>query len=104
MNNAVKRVKMYACKKATSTSIKSINNTNATATGEILHANTSPRPLWAIKINEIKLKIIMWPAVMFANKRIISAKGLVKIPTISIGIIIGIKASGTPGGLKICDQ
>lgn len=46
----------------------------------------------------------MWPAVMFANKRIISAKGLVKIPTISIGIIIGIKASGTPGGLKICDQ
>ena len=46
----------------------------------------------------------MWPAVMFANKRIISAKGLVKIPTISIGTIIGIKASGTPGGLKICDQ
>ena len=29
------------------------------------------------------------------------AKGLVKIPTISIGIIIGISASGTPGGLKI---
>ena len=37
---------------------------------------------------------------MFANKRIIKANGLVKIPTISMGIIIGIKANGTPGGLK----
>ena len=34
----------------------------------------------------------MWPAVMLANKRIISAKGLVKIPTISI--IIGEGGSG----------
>ena len=41
---------------------------------------------------------------MFANKRIINAKGLVKTPTISIGIIIGISANGTPGGLKICPQ
>ena len=46
----------------------------------------------------------MWPAVMFANKRIIKANGLVKIPTISMGIIMGIKANGTPGGLKMCDS
>ena len=44
------------------------------------------------------------PAEMLANNLIINAKGLVKIPTISIGIIIGIKAKGTPGGLNICTQ
>lgn len=43
----------------------------------------------------------MCPAEMLANNLIIKAKGFVKIPTISIGIIIGISASGTPGGLKI---
>lgn len=43
----------------------------------------------------------MCPAEMLANNLIINAKGFVKIPTISIGIIIGISASGTPGGLKM---
>ena len=54
-----------------------------------------------MNIREIKLKIIMCPAEMLANSLIIKAKGLVKIPTISIGIIMGINAKGTPGGLKI---
>jgi hypothetical protein len=57
-----------------------------------------------MNINEIKLSIIMCPAEMFANNRIIKANGFVKIPTISIGIIIGISAKGTPGGLNICPQ
>ena len=40
---------------------------------------------------------------MLANKRIISAKGLVNIPIISTGIIMGQSAIGT-GGIKICFQ
>ena len=37
------------------------------------------------------------PAEIFANNLIIKANGFVNIPTISIGIMIGIKANGTPG-------
>ena len=44
---------------------------------------------------------MMCPAEIFAKSLIIKANGFVKIPTISIGIIIGISASGTPGGLKM---
>ena len=44
------------------------------------------------------------PAEIFANSLIIKANGFVNIPTISMGIMIGIKANGTPGGLKICPQ
>lgn len=47
---------------------------------------------------------MMCPAEIFANSLIIKANGFVNIPTISIGIMIGIKANGTPGGLKICPQ
>ena len=54
-----------------------------------------------MNIKDIKLKIIICPAEIFANNLIINAKGLVNIPIISIGTIIGIKAKGTPGGLKI---
>jgi hypothetical protein len=46
----------------------------------------------------------MCPADMFAKRRIINANGFVNIPTISIGIMIGIKAMGTPGVAKICFQ
>ena len=41
---------------------------------------------------------------MLANSLIINAKGFVNIPTSSMGIIIGINAKGTPGGLKMCPQ
>lgn len=60
--------------------------------------------LWFTKIIEINANTMMCPAAMLANKRIINAKGFVKIPTNSIGIIIGNKATGTPGAAKICDQ
>ena len=73
-----------------------MNKTNPTDTGAIkIDLNT--------KINEIKLNIMMWPAVMLANKRIINAKGFVKTPITSIGTMIGYKAKGT-GGKKMCFQ
>ena len=53
---------------------------------------------------EIKDTTIICPAVMFAKRRIINAAVLIKIPAISIGIKIGYKAKGTPGGAKICPQ
>ena len=56
-----------------------------------------------IKINDIKLNTIMCPAVMFANKRIIKAKGLEIIPIISTTHIIGNNQKGT-SGLKMCPQ
>jgi hypothetical protein len=101
MKREVSKVNIYACKKATKTSIRYINSTNKTETGATPKAPPFPSPLWAMNINEIKLNMIMCPAEILAKSRIISANGLVKIPTISIGIIIGISAKGTPGGLKI---
>ena len=56
-----------------------------------------------IKINEIKLNIRMWPAVMFANKRIIKAMGLVNSPIISTGIMSGYNHHGT-WGVNTCPQ
>ncbi len=73
-----------------------MNKTNPTDTGAIkIDLNT--------KINEIKLNMMMCPAVMLANKRIINAKGFVKTPITSIGTIIGQSAKGT-GGKKMCFQ
>ena len=43
----------------------------------------------------------MCPAEIFAKSLIIKANGYVNIPIISIGNMIGIRASGTPGGLNI---
>ena len=50
-----------------------------------------------MKIKHTKLKTRMCPAVMFANKRIIKAKGLVNKPIISTGIINGYNQVGTCG-------
>ena len=57
-----------------------------------------------MKIMDIRLSTIICPAVIFAKRRIIRAKGLVNIPIISTGIIIGASQTGTPGVLKICCQ
>ena len=70
-----------------------MNNTNATETGAIAK-------LLNIKINETKLNTIICPAVILANKRIIKANGLEKIPIISTTHIIGNNQKGT-SGLKI---
>ena len=53
-----------------------MNKTNPTDTGAIkIDLNT--------KINEIKLNMMMCPAVMLANKRIINAKGIVKTQNVT---------------------
>ena len=57
-----------------------------------------------IKIKIMKLKMIMWPEIMFANKRTINAKGFVKILMISTGRITNRIGRGTPGVQKMCDQ
>ena len=44
------------------------------------------------KITQVKLRITACPAIMFANKRIIKANGLVNTPNNSIA---GIKGTGT---------
>ena len=90
MNNAESIVNRYACKKATKSSNTEMNK--AIGTDNIPHA-----ALLLIKMMDTNAKMIMCPAVIFANKRTIKAKGFVKIPMNSIGIIIGNKAIGTPG-------
>jgi hypothetical protein len=57
-----------------------------------------------MKIRQTRLSTIICPAVMFANKRIISANGFENNPIISTGIIIGNSQNGTPGAAKICFQ
>ena len=81
-------VKIYACKNATNNSITLINTVNGTATIAITKD-------LKINIKEIKLNTKMCPAVMFANKRIIKATGLVNIPKISTGINNGYNHQGT---------
>ncbi len=74
---------------------------NATDNGENPHPATElidPK----IKINVMKLKIIICPATMFANKRTINAKGFVNTPRSSTGNIINnLTTIGTPGYQKI---
>ena len=57
-----------------------------------------------IKMRQIRLKITICPAVIFANNRIIRAPGFENNPIISTGIITGRSHNGTPGGAKICRQ
>ena len=70
--------------------------------------NWTDKPAQAIlsltKMIEINDTTIMWPAVMFSNKRIINEAGLIKIPAISTGTIIKYKGQGTPGGAIMCIQ
>ena len=74
-----------------------MNNENATDTGAMAtDLNTN--------INDINAKMITCPAVMLANKRIISEIGFTNIPIISIGIKKIFIGTGTPGIQKICFQ
>ena len=82
-----------------------MNKTNKTDIGATAHPAPGLAPLFeATKIKDIKLNIIICPAVIFAKSRIIKANGFVKTPKISMGIIIGNKAKGVPGGLTRCFQ
>ena len=57
-----------------------------------------------MKIRHKRLNTIIWPAVMFANNRIISANGFEMSPITSTGIMTGRSQSGTPGAAIICFQ
>ena len=101
---AANSVKTYACKKATNNSINIIKSTNNTESGATPKA--APVPAWdcTINIKEIKLNIVMCPAVMLANNLIINTRGFKKTPNISIGVNISNTGLGTPGIAKICCQ
>ena len=57
-----------------------------------------------MKIKQIKLNTRMWPAVMFANKRIIKEIGFVKTPINSIGAKNNFMLQCIPGIQKMCSQ
>ena len=81
--------------------------TNTSITLTKTEKNIDPgetQTLSAINIKDIRLNIIMCPAVMFANKRIISEAGFIKIPANSIRAKKGFNGTGTPGIQKMCFQ
>ena len=81
-----------------------MNTAKATDNGEKPQPATFDMPP-KMNINTMKLKIIMCPATILANKRIINAAGLISnTPANSIGIKISFTKKGTPGGQKICAQ
>ena len=53
------------------------------------------------KNQAVRLRTMMCPAVMFAKRRIIKAKGLVKMPKISIGMRMGFTKAGVPGAVRL---
>ncbi|MCY1560295.1 hypothetical protein D9M68_974170 [compost metagenome] len=53
-----------------------------------------------MKIIEITLRIMMWPARMFAKRRIVKAIGLMNREMISITTSRILAGNGTPGGLN----
>ena len=79
-----------------------MNITNAMDKGE------KPQPIDLLKapkmnIRETRQIIMIWPASMLANNRIINAKGFVNMPRNSTSTKMGLTPPGT-GGLKICPQ
>ena len=62
------------------------NNTDTT----VIDPLTAGPMLTVTNTRHVRLRITACPAIMLANRRIISANGFVKIPTSSIAGIIGI--------------
>ena len=76
-----------------------MNTEKAIDTGENAQPIALLRPP-KMNISEIRQIIMMCPASILANKRMISANGLVNTPRNSTSTNIGLMAPGT-GGLKI---
>ena len=74
-----------------------MNNENPTDTGAIAI-------LLKVKIRDINDRMIICPAVMLANKRMVNENGFTNIPIISIGARNIFIATGTSGIQKICFQ
>ena len=101
INRAESIVKIYACKKATRSSINVKKNDRA---NERTVAPAAPKVLFMMIAIEIRLITTIWPAEIFANKRIISENGFVRVPSNSIGAKIIFIGTGTPGIQKMCFQ
>src|SRR6185503_16778584 len=90
MNNEVSIVKMYACSRQTRSSMPLMNRANGTVRTAPTHAFCRMNTML------ISDRMTTCPAVMLANNRTHSANGLVNIPRISTGIMIGISQTGRP--------
>ena len=80
-----------------------MNIENATETG----VNPAPATvdiLPKINIKEIKLRMMMCPAVMLAKRRIINAAGLIIKLSNSTGAKINLTGTGMPGAHNVCAQ
>ena len=77
---------------------------NANDTGVI--PQPAPLAIFSAKMNiiEIKQMMMMWPATMFAKRRMINAKGLMNTLKNSTGTRMNFTPNGTPGGLKMWPQ
>ena len=95
-------VKIYACKKATKTSIRVIKNDN---TKERPVAPTTPKLFFNVNMIAIKLITTICPAEMLANKRTNNEKGLmINAPANSMTAKTGLIRIGTPGIHNMCIQ
>ena len=84
MKIAVSSVKMKAWTKATSTSSTMMKSARVSDTGTTAQPNSGLIDA-SSGMSSKSVAITMWPASMFAKRRIISAKGFVNMPRISIG-------------------
>ena len=90
---------------ATITSSEKMAMVNKIEIGMIPSAPPILSPLLPMmKINEIRDKTMKCPAEMFANNRMANAKGFTNKLMISMSVIKGTIAMGTPGMAKMCRQ
>ena len=58
--------------------------------------------IWPMSaMSSSKVVMTMWPASMFAKRRIMSANGFVNMLRISTGIMMGSSHAGRPGGIRL---
>lgn len=96
-------MKTYACKNATNNSRNPMKMVNTNENKD----TPNPKPAFISPKMKIKLKkanAIMWPAVMFANNRIINTNGRKNKPKISMGVNMINTGIGTPGIANTCRQ
>ena len=72
-------VNIYACRQATSNSRQFMNAQNSTETIVIPKFTNNPIDT-VIKIRQVRARMIVCPAMILANRRIIKANGLVNTP------------------------
>ena len=81
-------VNIYACRQATNNSRQFMNAQNSTETIVIPKFTNNPIDT-VIKIRQVRARMIVCPAMILANRRIIRANGLVNTPKNSTKGMIG---------------